>query len=75
MMLLMILYFELLSWLKILILICILILGMVLDLSGNKTGKTVIIFGVDNGSSVHVSNNKKDILLLDKGSKQELSWL
>ena len=48
---------------------------MVLDLSGNKTGKTVIIFGVDNGSSVHVSNNKKDILLLDKGSKQELNWL
>ena len=46
---------------------------MVLDLSGNKTGKTVIIFGVDNGFSVHVSNNKKDILLLDKGSKQELN--
>ena len=33
---------------------------------GNEVGKNVIIFGVDMSSSVHVDNNKKDILILGK---------
>ena len=30
-------------------------------------GCNVIIFGVDTGSSIHVDNNKKDILILGEG--------
>ena len=33
-------------------------------------GKDVVIFGVDNSSSVHKDNNKKDILVLGKGPTQ-----
>ena len=35
-------------------------------------GKNVIIFGVDNGSSTHIDDRKKDILILGKGSTQVL---
>ena len=39
---------------------------------GNVFGKNCIIFGVDMRSSVHVDNNKKDILILGKGATQGL---
>ena len=39
---------------------------------GNGFGKNVIIFGVDMSSSVHVDNKKKYMLILGKGSTQEL---
>ena len=52
---------------------------MVLDLIGmenlamdNGFGKNCIIFGVDMSSSVHVDNNKKDIIILGKGPTQGL---
>ena len=35
-------------------------------------GKNLIIFGVDMGSSVHIYNKTKDILILGKGSTQRL---
>ena len=35
-------------------------------------GKTVIIFGVDIRSSVHIDNEGKDILILDEGPAQGL---
>ena len=35
-------------------------------------GKNVIIFGVDNSSSAHADNRKKDILILNKGRTQGL---
>ena len=35
-------------------------------------GKDIIIFGVDMSSSVHVDNNKKDVLILGEGPTQEL---
>ena len=35
-------------------------------------GKNVIIFGFDMSSSVHIYNNKKDILILGKGPAQGL---
>ena len=35
-------------------------------------GQNEIIFGVDMGSSAHINNKKKDILILGKGSTQEL---
>ena len=34
-------------------------------------GKDVIIFGVDNSFSVHVDNNKKDVLLLAEGQDKD----
>ena len=47
---------------------------MVLDLIGSlfsvpnfDWSKNVVIFGVANSSSVHVDNQKKDILVLGKG--------
>ena len=33
-------------------------------------GKNIIIFGVDNSSSVNVDNRKKNVLVLSKGSTQ-----
>ena len=37
-------------------------------LSGSsRFGKNVITFGVDNSSSLHADNRKKDILILSKG--------
>ena len=39
---------------------------------GGRSGINVIIFGVDMSSSVHVDNNKKDILILGKGPTQGL---
>ena len=30
-------------------------------------GKSIIVFGVDSSSSIHVNNQKKDILILGKG--------
>ena len=35
-------------------------------------GKNVVIFGTDMGSSVHVDNKKKDILIYGKGPTQGL---
>ena len=39
---------------------------------GGWFGQTIIIFGVDMSSSVHVDNKKKDILILGKGPSQGL---
>ena len=39
---------------------------------GNGFGKNCIIFGVDMSFSVHIDNNKKDILVLVEGPTQEL---
>ena len=63
----------LLSWLKILILICALILNKVLGLiyfslsHGSGFSKTIITLGADDSSSVHADNRKKNILILGKG--------
>ena len=53
--------------------------NMVLDLIGSlfsvpnfDWNKNVVIFGVDNISSVHVDNQKKDILVLGKGPTKRL---
>ena len=35
------------------------------SLTESSVGSNVIIFGVDMSSSVHIDNNKKDILILD----------
>ena len=43
------------------------------SLIDGSVGKNVIIFGVDINSSVHISNKGKDILILGKGTTQELS--
>ena len=48
------------------------ILDMELHLIEQDFGKNVIIFGVDMGSSVHVDNKGKDILILGKGPTQGL---
>ena len=37
-----------------------------------RVGRNVIIFGVDIGSSVHIDNKKKDILILGIGPTQRL---
>ena len=39
---------------------------------GGGFGQNVLIFGVDMSSSAHIDNKKKDILVLGKGSAQEL---
>ena len=39
---------------------------------GGGFGQNVRIFGVDMGSSAHVDNKKKDILILGKGPAQGL---
>ena len=39
---------------------------------GNGFGINCTVFGVDMSSSVHVDNQKKDILILDKGPTQGL---
>ena len=39
---------------------------------GDGFGRNVIIFGVEMSSSVHVDNNKKDILILGEGITQGL---
>ena len=39
---------------------------------GNEIGKNAIIFGVDMSSSAKIDNRKKDILILGKGTTQEL---
>ena len=36
---------------------------------GSGFGKNVIIFGVDNSSSVHAGNRKNDVLILRKDPK------
>ena len=38
----------------------------------NGFGQSVIIFGVDMGSSAHIDNKKNDIIILEKGSTQGL---
>ena len=35
--------------------------------------KNAVFFGVDNSSSVHIDNNKKDILVLGEDQTQELN--
>ena len=40
---------------------------------GNGFGRNCIVFGVDMTSSVHVDNQKKDILILIKGPTQGLN--
>ena len=42
------------------------------SLSKFDLGKYVIIFGVDNSSSVYIDSKKKDILVLGKGPTQGL---
>ena len=37
-----------------------------------RTGKNVIIFGVDMNSSLHIDNKGKDMLILGKGPTQGL---
>ena len=37
-----------------------------------KQGENVIIFGVDNSSSVHIDGRKKNILVLGEGPTQGL---
>ena len=39
---------------------------------GGEFGQNVLIFGVDMSSSVHIDNEKKDILVLGKGPTQGL---
>ena len=39
---------------------------------GGRFGQNILIFGVDMSSSAHIDNKKKDILVLGKGSTQEL---
>lgn len=41
-----------------------------LSLFGGNWAKNIIIFGVDNSSSVHVNNKKKKMLVLGKGPTQ-----
>ena len=36
-------------------------------------GKNVVIFGVDNSSSMHIDNKKKGILVLDEGPTERLT--
>ena len=45
---------------------------MVLDLMHVKVGKIAMIFSADMSSSVHIDNNKKDILILGKGPTDAL---
>ena len=40
--------------------------------NGSEFGKIVIIFGADMSSLMHIDNNKKDILILDKGPNDTL---
>ena len=40
------------------------------SLPGGSMGKKIITFGVDMSSSVHIDDNKKDILILGKGPTQ-----
>ena len=42
------------------------------SLPDDSVGKNAIIFGVDMSSSVHIDNNKKDILILGLGPTQGL---
>ena len=42
------------------------------SLPGSGFGQNVIIFGVGMSSSAHINNNKKDILVLEKGPRQGL---
>ena len=42
------------------------------SLSKGECGKNVVIFGVDNSSSTHVDDRKKDIIILGEGSTDEL---
>ena len=72
-------YLVQLGWLKMLILISTNILDMVLNLikvlfshPSGRTGRNVIIVGVDMSSSTKIDNMKKDILLLGKGPTQGL---
>ena len=44
----------------------------VFSFPGSGFGQNIIIFGVDMSSFVHVHSNKKDILILGSGPKQEL---
>ena len=42
---------------------------------GFDWGKNIVIFGVDNSSSVHIDNTKKDILVLGEGPAQALDGI
>ena len=42
------------------------------SLPGVEFGKNITIFGADKGSSAHINNNKKDILVLGKGATNRL---
>ena len=42
------------------------------SLSKGECGKNVVIFGVDNSSSTHVDDRKKDIIIFGEGSTDEL---
>ena len=43
-----------------------------LSFPGGAYGQNILIFGVDMSSSVHIDNEKKDILVLGKGPTQGL---
>ena len=49
-------------------------MDIVLDFSfpTGRFGKNVVSFGADMSSSIHVSNKKKDNLILGEGRTQEL---
>ena len=42
---------------------------------GGGFGQNVLTFGVDMSSSVHIDNNKKDILVLGKGLQKNCTRL
>ena len=46
--------------------------GEIYLLPSGRSGRNVIIFGLDISSSAHVHNKGKDILILGKGPTQEL---
>ena len=46
--------------------------GLSLSFPGGGFGQNILIFGADMGSSAHIDNKKKDILVLGKGPTQRL---
>ena len=49
-----------------------LILVQNFDFTDGSMGKNILIFGTDVSSSVHINNERKDILILCEGSTQRL---
>ena len=49
-----------------------LILVQNFDFTDGSMGKNILIFGTDMSSSVHINNERKDILILCEGPTQRL---